>query len=141
MYSLSVSLMSAEGAQSSFLPLPCAAMRGQLATLPGTKRLNNVSASPNGSQRIKLIHFSLCDRTTGHNRCSTMLNLAVDFGDSRIYVFHCKEPRRKFRPDCAFRPQPPRHAVSYGQSPMEREDNLVKYACQPAQGRRAMRLT
>src|SRR5271169_4074764 len=29
-------------------------------------------------------------KTIGHNRCRTMLNSAVNLGDSRIYVFYCR---------------------------------------------------
>ena len=54
-YKRQVSLISADGDQSSFLPLPAGARR---AKLPGISWLNNVSTSPNGSQRIKLMTFS-----------------------------------------------------------------------------------
>src|ERR1019366_1892075 len=57
-YSLSVSLMLAEGAQSTFLPLPGTVRRGQLTNSLGIIRLNIISTSANGSQRIRLMAFS-----------------------------------------------------------------------------------
>src|SRR5579859_5411849 len=66
-YSFSVSLMSADGAHSTLLPLVGSEKRGQLARLAGSIRLNKASTSANGSQRTSLMEFTpLCD---GYGYC------------------------------------------------------------------------